>query len=61
MADEDSDYEKALMYAMLKSKGIKPKHIRRLLDDAVDRQAKREERELKNRVKITKDYVEFRY
>ena len=61
MDSEDNDYEKALMYAMLKSKGIKPKHIKRLLDDAIDRKAKREERELKNRIKITPNGAEFRY
>lgn len=61
MDSEDNDYEKALLYAMLKSKGIKPKEVARLLEKAIDKKAKREERELKNRIKITPNGVEFHY
>lgn len=47
MPQEPYDAEKAVLYALLKSKGIKPKVIAELLDNAIDKSAKRKERERK--------------
>lgn len=47
MKDEHYDQEKAVMFAMLKSMGVKPKKIMDLIENSVDKAEKRKERELK--------------
>lgn len=47
MENEPYDAEKAVLYALLKSKGIKPKKVQELLASAIDRDVKRKEREAK--------------
>ena len=42
MEGEPYDKEKEVMYALLKSKGIAPKDIKKLIDNGVDNKAKRE-------------------
>lgn len=47
MESEQYDKEKAVMYAILKSKGIKLKDIAELIDNSVDNKAAREKRKAK--------------
>lgn len=51
MEDEPYDKEKAVMYALLKSQGIKPKDIKKLVDNGVDNKTKREEKLAKKQAK----------
>lgn len=51
MEGEPYDKEKAVMYALLKSQGIKPKDIKKLVDNGVDNKAKREEKLAKKEAK----------
>lgn len=46
MPNEEFDEEKAAMFAILKSMGIKPKHIATLIKNSVDRKAIREKKKL---------------
>lgn len=47
MEGEQYDKEKAVMYALLKSKDIKPKDIAELINNSVDNKAAREKRKAK--------------
>lgn len=51
MEGEPYDKEKAVMYALLKSQGIAPKDIKKLIDNGVDNKAKREEKLAKKEAK----------
>lgn len=51
MDSEDYDLEKAVMFALLKSRGVKPKDVVNLVENAIDNKAKREERERKKELK----------
>lgn len=44
MADEPDDKFKAVVFAILKSKGVKPKEVMKLVENGIDKKAKREER-----------------
>lgn len=57
MKDEHYDHEKAVMFAMLKSMGIKPKHIMDLIESSVDKVEKRKERELKKEIAKQKKVI----
>lgn len=47
MESEQYDKEKAVMYAILKSKGIKPKDITELIENSADNKVAREKRKAK--------------
>lgn len=47
MECEQYDKEKAVMYALLKSKGIKPKDIAELIENSADNKVAREQRKAK--------------
>ena len=53
MPNDEYDAEKAVLYALLKSKGVKPKEIAKLIDSSVDRAAKRKERQYKKELAKT--------
>lgn len=50
-SDESYDAEKAVLYALLKSKGIEPKKVTELVDNAIDKNVKRLERESRKAAK----------
>lgn len=50
-ADQPYDAEKAVLYALLKSKGIEPKKVTKLVDNAIDKNVKRLERESRKAAK----------
>lgn len=47
MPEDEYDAEKAVLWALLKSKGIKPKKVQELLANSIDRDVKRKERAAK--------------
>ena len=59
MPEDEYDAEKAVLYALLKSKGVKPKEVARLIDNAADKQAKRIEKSLKKIAKSSKQLAQM--
>lgn len=51
MADEPYDPEKAVLYALLKSKGVNPKKVTELVEKGIDKHSKRLERESRKAAK----------
>lgn len=47
MPEDEYDAEKAVLWALLKSKGIKPKKVQELIANSIDRDVKRKERAAK--------------
>ena len=47
MPDEVDDPEKAVLWALLKSKGVKPKDVIKLMDESVDRDFERLKKDMK--------------
>lgn len=53
MPEDEYDAEKAVLWALLKSKGVNPKKVQELIANAIDRDVKRKERAAKKRVSQT--------
>ena len=58
MPDEEYDREKALLWALLKSKGVKPKDVNKLMDESIDKQFNRFKKDLK---KVTKKFKQLQF
>lgn len=58
MPDEVDDPEKAVLWALLKSKGVKPKDVTKLMDNAVDRDYERLKKDMK---KISKTFRQLSF
>lgn len=52
MPDEKNDPEKAILWALLKSKGVKPKDVIKLMDESVSRDLERLKKDLKKTQKL---------